>query len=140
VQNNERSDKSMIYKSSEEFIVSNYSELQRIFNCIGIGIFITNGEGKILLVNDESLKTGGYTRDRLVGRYMKDLITNGYVEDSAALKTIESGRAEHIIQSLPDGERIYIKGVPLIRNNKIDLAYEFARKTQGAVILQKQST
>ena len=48
------------------FIRQNYDILQEIIDNMRTGIWITDGEGKVLIVNNESVKTGGLTRDEAV--------------------------------------------------------------------------
>ncbi len=43
------------------------------------------------------------------------------MEESSALKVIKSHREENIIQNLGDGGQLYITGVPLIKNDRLDL-------------------
>ena len=45
-----------------QFIEDNYDKMSEILNCLKIGVYITDGEGNTLLLNDESCKTGGLTR------------------------------------------------------------------------------
>lgn len=95
-------------------------ELQAILDCIKVGIYIADGRGKTLILNGESEKTGGRSKKQLVGKYMKDLIKEGYVEESSILKALDSGKEESIIQKLGDGDEIYITGVPYYTDGKID--------------------
>lgn len=102
-------------------IKEHYEELLEILDCIKVGIYITDGSGNTLLVNTESEKTGGLSREELIGKNMKELIEIGYVEESSIHKVMKSHKEESIIQSLGDGGQVYITGVPLLKNNKLDL-------------------
>ena len=46
-----------------EFIRENYEMLLGIVDHMHIGVWITDGEGQVLMVNNESVKTGGLKRD-----------------------------------------------------------------------------
>lgn len=105
----------------KDFIKKHYNELIEIFNCIRVGIWITDNETNTILVNDESCKTGGLTREEVMGKNMKELEEMGFVENSATLKTLKSGAEESLIQYLGDGDRIYITAAPLYYNSDIDL-------------------
>ena len=102
-------------------IEKNYLELLKILNCVNVGIYITDGEGNTIFLNDESCKTGGLTREDVLGKNMKELVETGFVENSMALKVIESGKEESAIQNLGDGDKIYVTGTPLYSNNNISL-------------------
>ena len=105
----------------KEFIEKNYYELLKILNCMKVGIYITDNKGNTVFLNDESCKTGGLTREEVLGKNMKELMELGFVEDSVSLKTLSSGVEESIIQNLGDGGKVYVTGAPLYENNKIDL-------------------
>lgn len=104
-----------------EFIRTNYDTLLELLNCVNVGIYITDGKGITLLVNNESLKTGGLGREELVGKSMTDLVNIGYVTESASLRAINSGAQESIIQQLNDGGQVYITGVPLNKNGTTEI-------------------
>ncbi|MDF3001321.1 MAG: putative sigma54 specific transcriptional regulator [Bacillota bacterium] len=108
-------------KMAADFIHQNYEVLLEIINCINVGIYITDQNGKTLLVNDESVKTGGLGRDELIGKNMADLVAEGYVTESASLKAIASRTEESIVQQLREDGQVYITGVPLIRNSELEL-------------------
>ncbi|HML36449.1 MAG TPA: sigma 54-interacting transcriptional regulator [Bacillota bacterium] len=98
---------------NREFVVKNYRELLAILNCIKVGVYITDGEGNTIMLNDESSKTGGLTREEVLGKNMRELEALGFVENSITLKTLRSGAEENMIQNLGDGGKIYVTGVPL---------------------------
>lgn len=104
-----------------KFINENYDELLEILNCINVGIYITDQTGKTLLVNDESVKTGGLGRNELIGKNMVELVKEGYVTESASLKAIASKTEESIVQQLREDGQVYITGIPLIRKNELEL-------------------
>lgn len=103
-----------------QFIKDNYEELSELLNCLKVGVYITDGEGTTLIVNDESCKTGGLSRSQVEGKNMNELTESGFVKDSVTLMALESGREENIIQQLGDGGRVFVTGVPLYFNEKIE--------------------
>lgn len=107
--------------TGHRLIVDHYNELLEILDCIKVGIYITDGNGNTLLMNKESEKTGGMSREEIRGKNMKELIEMGYIEESSVLKTMISHAEENIIQKLGEGGQLYITGVPLMKNGKLDL-------------------
>ena len=105
----------------KKFVEKNYKELLDILNCLKVGVYITDGNGKTLLLNDESCKTGGLERSETVGKNMRELERMGFIEESVSLKTIESGKEEMIIQNLGDGDKVYVTGTPLKSDKGIDV-------------------
>lgn len=103
-------------------MIEHYGEsLQNFIDCIKVGIYIADGEGKTIMLNSASENTGGKSREELVGKYMEELIEDGYIQESSIIKVLASNREENIIQKLEDGDELFITGVPLLENEKIQL-------------------
>ena len=45
--------------NEEELLTKYYDEILNIMNTIKVGVFITDGQGNVLMVNKESERTGG---------------------------------------------------------------------------------
>lgn len=121
----------------DKFFSKNYEELMEIINCIKVGVYITDGEGNTLMLNDESCKTGGLTRDEVVGRNMAELEEMGFVENSVTLKTLESGKEEVIIQNLGDGNKVFVTGMPLYNGSKIEAVICTERDITETLMLKR---
>lgn len=93
--------------------------VQELIDCIRVGIFIADGDGTVIMLNNESEKTGGLSREELVGKNIRELIDIGYVRDSTILKAMESRKEEYIIQELGAGGELYITGVPWEKDDKL---------------------
>ena len=104
-----------------KMLKEHYDELQTFINCIKVGIFITDGQGKVLMLNDESEKTGGMTKNELIGRYMEELIEIGYVTESSVVNVMGSNHEESIIQELGSGGQLYITGMPFFQDGEINM-------------------
>ena len=104
----------------KQLFENNYDALLEIFNCVNVGIYITDGDGRTILVNDESCRTGGLTREEVMGKTMKVLEEEGFVKESVTLKTIESGKAEQLVQELGDGGRVFVTSMPKIEDGIIE--------------------
>ena len=107
--------------SGYKLIKDHYNDLLEILDCIKVGIYIADENGNTLLMNAESEKTGGMSRAELLGKNMQELIDIGYVEESSVLKVIQSHKEENIIQSLGEGGQLFITGIPLFKNGKLDI-------------------
>ena len=105
----------------KKFIRDNYNQIMSIINCLKVGVYITDDKGNTLLLNDESCKTGGLTREEILGKNMRELEDMGFVENSVALRTLKSGKEEELIQYLGDGDKVYVTGTPLYKDGKIEL-------------------
>ena len=66
--------------TEKQFIVEHYQEMLNILNTLKVGVFITDGEGKVLMLNEESERTGGgMAIDDILGKNMEELQAAGYV-------------------------------------------------------------
>lgn len=106
----------------DEFVKDNYSMLLRIFNAIKVGIWVTDGEGRVVLINDESARTGGLRREELLGKKMTELLTMGYIlYESSVLKALETHSESSLVQELGEGGKLFVTSVPLFEGNKENL-------------------
>lgn len=106
-------------------------------NCLKVGVYIADGKGNTLCLNDESCKTGGLTREEVLGKNMRDLEDMGFVADSITLRTLESGQEEEMIQNLGDGGKVYVTGTPLYNGDKIDLVISTERDITETLTLRE---
>lgn len=106
-------------------------------NCLKVGVYITDGRGNTLCLNDESCKTGGLTREEVLGKNMRDLEEMGFVADSITLRTLETGQEEEMIQNLGDGDKVYVTGTPLYDGDKIDLVISTERDITETLTLRE---
>ena len=105
----------------KEFLLQNQSKLLDLFNSLSVGVYITDGEGNTLLVNDESCRTGGLSREEVTGKNMRELEESGFVKESITLKTLANRKAQSMLQDLGDGGVVYTSSHPVFRDEKIDL-------------------
>ena len=119
-----------------EFLKENYHVLLEIFNCMRTGIWITDGTGEVLMVNDESMKAGGLLRDEVIGKNMVELVEMGYITESSALNTIANDREEMVIEEMGEGGYCVATSVPLKYRGKIDLIICIERDISEVVNLR----
>jgi len=106
----------------KEFVQDNYDTFMRIINCMKVGVWITDDKGKVLIINDESLKTGGLKRDELIGRTMEELLEEGYIlYESSVINAIRDRDESSLIQELGEGGSILASSVPLFEKNKMSM-------------------
>ena len=103
------------------FLKYNYDIVLDIIDKMRTGIWITDGTGEVIIVNSESVKTGGLTREEVIGRNMSELLDMGYITESAVMKTIGSHREECIVEELGAGGHCMTTSVPLFWKGSIDL-------------------
>lgn len=118
-----------------------YKEARDLLNCIRDGIFITDGNANIVLVNKVSAELSEFSQDQLVGRNVNDLIKEGYFEENevVSLKCIKSGKKESLIQKGKNNEHeITVTGVPFLQDGKVELVVVTERDVQDINRLEKE--
>lgn len=99
------------------------TELLDILDCIRDGIFITDGNAKILLLNRTSELLSRYSEEKLLDKNVEELIQAGYFKrnEVVSLKCIASKKEESLIQKgIDENHEILVTGVPLIRNGQVE--------------------
>ena len=97
-------------------------ELRLILDCIQDGVFITDGEGKILALNQASLDLCLYKEEDLVGKTMQELIDKKMFEDSVCLQAIKERTTVSRIQKGITGQYdILSTATPYFKDGEIFL-------------------
>ena len=97
-------------------------QFKEIIDCINDGIFITDGEGNILILNKASAELCRYDEDYLTGKNMEMLVDTGVFEDSAAMEAIKKQRMVSFLQKgLTENKDILVTGVPFMKNGRVEL-------------------
>ena len=105
-----------------EFLKENYSAIGDFIKYIKAGIWITDSNGKVIMVNEESLKTGGLKREDVIGKTTEELLEMGYIlDDSSVLKAILSGKEESIVQRTGEGSMLVATSVPVFHEGELDI-------------------
>lgn len=119
-----------------EFLNENYDTLLDIFNCMRVGVWITDSSGEVLMVNDESMKAGGLQRREVIGKNMNELIEMGYIAESSALNAINEGREEMVIEEMGEGGYCVATSIPLRYRGELDLIVCIERDISEVVNLR----
>jgi len=89
-------------------------ELRSIIDSSFDGIFITDGEGVTLQINRAYERITSIRAAEVVGRSMRDLVREGFYDQSVTLLVLESLRSETIIQKVKRGKTIVVTGNPIL--------------------------
>lgn len=125
-----------------DFLKEHYDMFMILFDKMKIGIWITDSEGRVIILNENSAKRGGKTREELVGKKTEELIETGYMLESAALKTIESLKEESVVVEMGAGGYCVVTSEPLFFRGELDLVICIERNISEVenfkVLLQEQ--
>ena len=120
----------------KKFIEENYKNILELLNAINVGIFIADGNGKTLIVNNESCRTGGMLREEMENKNVKELVEIGLMEESITLKALNSGKVEGMMQGQGDGSLIYSTAIPIYKNGNIEYVITTERDDTELQILK----
>ena len=95
------------------YVKDHIKELGEIINSSYDGIFITDGSGNVLLVNDAYQKMTGIPAQEVLGRNMKQLVAQRYYDKSVTLLVMETKRPATINQTIKGGLRMLVTGNPV---------------------------
>ena len=88
-------------------------ELEAIISSSYDGMFITDGTGVVLRVNDAYERITGIQAREILGRNMRNLITEGYYDESVTLLVIEKNTTISINQTVKGDHKILVTGNPI---------------------------
>jgi len=118
-------DVSDLEKASHELdVTKRYSKfLSEIIESSYDGLYICNEKGIVTRVNNAWEKISGFRREEIIGRYVKDLLSTGLYDNSAALETLKSQKISttmvEITSGPKKGQKIIATGTPLFGDDGI---------------------
>lgn len=95
-----------------EFLLDSFNE----------GMYLTNADGLTIMANKAFGKMTGIDVNRLVGRYMEDIVAEGILAKTITSEVVETGEEKTIEQFAENGTRVIITGKP-IRDDKGKVLY-----------------
>ncbi|MBN2284274.1 MAG: sigma 54-interacting transcriptional regulator [Deltaproteobacteria bacterium] len=96
------------------FRVREYAdEIEAIIGSSYDGIYVTDGDANTIRVNAAYEKITGIKAAEVLGRNMRDLVREGYYDESVSLKVLEKRETITIRQTLKSGKEILVTGNPI---------------------------
>ncbi|QNB47945.1 PAS domain S-box protein [Thermanaerosceptrum fracticalcis] len=93
-------------------------ELNSIFEASYDGLYICDKDGRVVRVNSAWEKISGFPRQAVIGKNVKELVEEGYYDNSAALLTIESKKTSTTMLKITSGPKkgqvIMATGTPIL--------------------------
>lgn len=88
-------------------------ELDVIISSSDDGLWICDGEGKILRINAASERLNMLRAADVVGRNIDELVADGQIDHSVTRKVLKSGRRENLLQHTRSGRKLMLTGNPV---------------------------
>ncbi|GIM44981.1 PAS domain-containing protein [Collibacillus ludicampi] len=113
-------------------------EWEEIFNSCFDGIWVADGEGKTILVNEAYERLSGVKAKNVLGRSAQELIEAGVLSHSAIPGVIETQKPVTIINKM-GGKQLLVTGVPVFdENHKLSRVVCNVRDITQLTELQKE--
>jgi PAS domain S-box-containing protein len=96
----------------------NDASFEELLNALHDGVYITDGDGKTLKVNQAYERLTGLSGGDLIGRSMQELVKEGVISQSATLRVLQGGRPVSVMQSLSQGKKLLVSATPILDAGK----------------------
>ncbi len=114
-------------------------ELQAIVESAFDGLYITDGKGKTLRVNKGFERITGIKAEEITGRYMKDLIKEGFYSESGSLLAIEKRETVTIQLKAKSRKNILVTSTPIFDDEgEIVMVVTNVRDMTELIILERK--
>ena len=118
--------KSLTYEEIDALIESSYD-----------GLYITDGNANTIKVNRAYERITGLSRDRLLGRNMRELVEEGVFDNSVTLEVLKKRRPVTLMQSVMGNKKVMVSGNPIFdKDGKIILVVTNVRDVTELVELR----
>lgn len=97
--------------------IANEDELNLIFQNTTNEIFVADKHGICIQVNPECEKNLGITAEALIGTNVRDLVAQGFFNNSTTLKVLEEKKPVSLIQETRIGQKLFATGIPVFDEN-----------------------
>ena len=96
----------------------NLSKIKDIFNSLNLGVHVVDSRGVTILYNKACEEIEGIESNWIVGKDMKNLVSEGVYSESVALEVIEKGEVVGKTQKA-NGKNIFSTGVPIYEDGQL---------------------
>jgi PAS domain S-box-containing protein/TyrR family helix-turn-helix protein len=88
-------------------------ELDAIIDSSHDGLWICNGDATVIRINSASERINKVRAKDVLGRDMRELVDEGFVDQSVTLRVLETGSRVNILQQTKDGRKLILTGNPV---------------------------
>ncbi len=116
-------------------------ELEAIIHSSYDGIWITDGEGRVLDINEAYERITGIRAKEVIGRTMQELVEDGYFDQSVTILVMKELKSITINQTVKGKKQILVTGNPIFDpDGKLFRVVTNVRDISELVSLQEQLT
>ncbi len=134
---NERNYEQLLLELNEARSVRD--RLQEIIESIYDGVFITDGNAKVIMINKGYEAVSGLRRKELIGDTMENLVKKGLISQSATLEVLKKRRAVTLNQRFDTGKKALVTANPIFdADGKINFVVTSVRDMTELYQLQEK--
>lgn len=89
-----------------------HRELEAIFESSQDGLYVTDGDANTIRVNNAYERITGLSRENVVGKNMRNLVTEGVFDHSVTLEVLQKRKQASTLQQIKGGKQIMVTGTP----------------------------
>ncbi|PLS02348.1 sigma-54 interaction domain-containing protein [Neobacillus cucumis] len=102
------------------------------------GIYVVDSNGMTLFVNQAYEQITGFSREQLVGRHMKDLIQDDFIDQSVSLNVLHEKKKISLLQTIAHTKEVIVTGNPVLaEDGTIEMVVTSVRDVTQLNSLQK---
>jgi len=114
------------------------ADFEEIYRNSFDGIFVTDGSGVTLLVNEGCERNYGISASDMIGRHVSELDAKGWIRPVIAGKVAQTGERINATQRTHEGKTIMVTGIPLFdEHGQVRRVIINSRDTTELVLLQQ---
>jgi len=113
-------------------------EYRAIFEYSYDGVFISDGQGKVVRINKACEIMEGIESSEVVGKSVQELLDEGYYTNSVTLEVLKKKVPVTQLQRARNGRRIMCTGVPVFKNGRINRVVINSRDISELTLLEKE--
>lgn len=92
-------------------------EMDAVIEASFDSFFVTDGQGKILSINEAYTRITGIKPEEILGRTMYELVELGYVDRSATVEVIKTKKPVTFVQNIRNGKTMLVTGNPIFNKD-----------------------
>lgn len=94
------------------------TQFQAIFDSSSDGIWLTDGKGFVISINNASEKLNGVSAGQVLGKHVENIVENGLTDRSVTKEVLRLKRSVSLIQSIKaTGKQLLVTGTPVFSDN-----------------------
>ncbi|WP_035100276.1 sigma-54 interaction domain-containing protein [Aneurinibacillus terranovensis] len=94
-----------------------YAELISVFAASYDEIFVTDGNGYTVRVNNACERNYGLTAEKMVGKHVTELVAEGIFSPSATLDVIKHRKQINLVQQTQNGRKLLVTATPVFNQD-----------------------